>query len=30
MLIFNAVFIVPFLVLLQSEMYMKRFAMLKR
>ncbi|MEM3227583.1 MAG: hypothetical protein QXR58_02115 [Candidatus Micrarchaeaceae archaeon] len=30
MLAFNAIFIVPFLVLLQSEMYMKRFAILKR
>ncbi|MGC8478591.1 MAG: hypothetical protein ACP5NE_01535 [Candidatus Micrarchaeia archaeon] len=30
MLAFNAIFIAPFLVLLQSEMYMKRFAMLKR
>ncbi len=30
MLIFNSLFILPFLVVLQSEMYMKRFAMLKR
>lgn len=30
MLIFNAIFILPFLVLLQSQMYLKRFAMLKR
>ncbi len=30
MLIFNAVLVLPFLVLLQSQMYLKRFAMLKR
>ncbi len=30
MLVFNAVFVLPFLVLLQSQMYLKRFAMLKR
>ncbi|MGC8495990.1 MAG: hypothetical protein ACP5MX_02170 [Candidatus Micrarchaeia archaeon] len=30
MLIFNAIFIMPFLLVLQSEMYMKRFRMLKR
>ncbi|MGC8537381.1 MAG: hypothetical protein ACP5MZ_00125 [Candidatus Micrarchaeia archaeon] len=30
MVIFNSLFILPFLVVLQSEMYMKRFALLKR
>ncbi|MGC8669644.1 MAG: hypothetical protein ACP5TL_00635 [Candidatus Micrarchaeia archaeon] len=30
MLIFNSLFILPFLVVLQSEMYMKRFKLLKR
>ena len=30
MVVFNSLFILPFLVVLQSEMYMKRFALLKR
>ena len=30
MLVFDSVFILPFLVVLQSQMYMKRFALLKR
>ena len=30
MLIFDSLFILPFLVVLQSQMYMKRFALLKR
>lgn len=30
MLVFNSLFILPFLVVLQSEMYMKRFRLLKR
>jgi hypothetical protein len=30
MLIFNSLFILPFLVVLQSEMYLKRFPLLKR
>ncbi|EQD40917.1 conserved hypothetical protein, membrane [mine drainage metagenome] len=30
MVVFNSLFILPFLVVLQSEMYMKRFSLLKR
>ncbi len=30
LLVFNSLFILPFLVVLQSEMYMKRFRLLKR